>query len=295
MKQVQDADLRLLRIFVTIVRCGSFSAAQSVLNIGQSAISEHMNRLETRLGVRLCERGRGGFRLTEPGEKAYEAAQRLLTSVENFRHEASSLSGELQGELKLGLIDNTITDPQFPLVEAIRHFYREASSVRLNIEISSPHELEQKVLDGRLHAAISPFPVQIQGISYEALFDERHQLYCGRGHPLYDKQDISTEDIQQSRLVAHGYEHAADLKTLKANKAAAVIDNVEAEAFLILSGHYIGLLPAHYAARWEQTGEMKVLLPEQFHYNSGFFLITKTSGFQSPVLAAFLESFRGVT
>ncbi|OTP79667.1 hypothetical protein PAMC26510_05685 [Caballeronia sordidicola] len=34
--QVQDLDLKLLRIFETIVQCGGFAAAQPVLNIGAS-------------------------------------------------------------------------------------------------------------------------------------------------------------------------------------------------------------------------------------------------------------------
>lgn len=294
MKQVQDADLRLMRIFVTIVQCGSFSAAQSVLNIGQSAISEHMTRLETRLGVRLCERGRGGFRLTEPGEEVYASAQRLLMSVETFRHETSSLTA-LHGELRLGIIDNTITNSESILIPALRRFHNHAKGVRIRIETRSPHELEQRVLDGRLHAAISPFPVQIQGITYEQLFDELHHLYCGQGHPLYDKTDISIEDIQESLIITHSYEHAADLKALNAEVAAAIIDNVEAEAMLILTGHYIGLLPTHYATSWEESGEFKVLLPDNFNYSSPFFLITKSGGHQSAVLSTFLEDFRGST
>ncbi len=51
--QVQDTDLKLLRIFETIVRCGGFAAAQPILNIGASSISEYMSQLETRLGLRL--------------------------------------------------------------------------------------------------------------------------------------------------------------------------------------------------------------------------------------------------
>lgn len=57
LQQVSDIDLRLLQVFLTVVRCGGFAAAQPILNIGQPTISEHMNRLETRIGVRLCERG----------------------------------------------------------------------------------------------------------------------------------------------------------------------------------------------------------------------------------------------
>ena len=64
MIQLYDVDLKLLRVFETIVKCGGFSAAQAALNVGQSTISEQMTQLEARLGVKLCQRGRSGFRLT---------------------------------------------------------------------------------------------------------------------------------------------------------------------------------------------------------------------------------------
>ena len=69
---------------MTVVRCGGFSAAQATLNVSQSTISEQMTTLETRLGLKLCERGRSGFRLTEHGVATYEAAQRLQVAVESF-------------------------------------------------------------------------------------------------------------------------------------------------------------------------------------------------------------------
>lgn len=59
--QVSDFDIRLLRIFRSVVESGGFSAAETVLGIGRSAISQQMSDLEQRLGLRLCQRGRAGF------------------------------------------------------------------------------------------------------------------------------------------------------------------------------------------------------------------------------------------
>ncbi len=39
LSQLRDLDLQLLRLFVTVVECGGFSAAQGELGIGQSTIS----------------------------------------------------------------------------------------------------------------------------------------------------------------------------------------------------------------------------------------------------------------
>ncbi|MDU1797383.1 MAG: HTH-type transcriptional activator BauR, partial [Pseudomonas aeruginosa] len=85
--QVSDFDIRLLRIFKTIVECGSFSAAESTLGLSRSAISLHMGDLEKRLGMRLCQRGRAGFALTDEGREVYRATQTLLAALEGFRAE----------------------------------------------------------------------------------------------------------------------------------------------------------------------------------------------------------------
>ena len=83
--QVSDFDIRLLRIFRSVVECGGFSAAETVLGIGRSAISQQMSDLEQRLGLRLCQRGRAGFSLTEEGREVYQSALQLLSALESFR------------------------------------------------------------------------------------------------------------------------------------------------------------------------------------------------------------------
>ncbi len=50
---VGDTDLRLLRIYKSVVDAGGFSAAQVDLNISRSAIRMAISDLETRLALRL--------------------------------------------------------------------------------------------------------------------------------------------------------------------------------------------------------------------------------------------------
>jgi DNA-binding transcriptional LysR family regulator len=289
MQQVSDIDLRLLQVFLTIVRCGGFSAAQPILNIGQPTISEHMNKLESRVGVRLCERGRGGFRLTESGEQVHRAALRLFNSIEDFRHEVSDVDKQLRGTLNIGIIDNTITNMDSPLPSAISRFNQRASDVQIQIEVKPPLELEQSVLHGRMHAAIGPYPVHISGLDYRPIFKEKQLLYCSNSHPFASLAGLNAKTIRSARIVARGYMHAADLKVLGVSSAAALIDNVEAQAMLILTGQYIGFLPSHYAEQWVVKNKLQNLMPEKFHYSTNMELIVKSGGFRSEVLQAFLN------
>ena len=61
-----------------VVACGGFAAAELELNINRSTISRHIKDLETRLGVTLCRRGRGGFALTREGEQVYTSALKMM-------------------------------------------------------------------------------------------------------------------------------------------------------------------------------------------------------------------------
>ncbi len=77
-----DVELRLLRVFATIVHQGGFSAAQASLGMTQATISTHMRHLEERLGLRLCERGRSGFMLTDEGRQVHAATLDLFEPID---------------------------------------------------------------------------------------------------------------------------------------------------------------------------------------------------------------------
>ena len=292
MKQLQDVDLKLLRIFMTIVKCGGFSAAQAALNVSQSTISEQMTSLETRLGVKLCERGRSGFRLTEHGVATYESAQRLSLAVEAFCMDTHALKQRISGKLHLGIIDNTVTDTDSVLPRALRQFVSRGHDVQLDIYIGTPAELEERVLDGRLHIAIGHFPLTVAGLSYTHLYGEPDGLYCSRYHPLFTSDasdDTLIDRIRQSQVVARAFLQQRDLQLLESGSAAATVDNVEAQAILILTGAYIGFLPTHYAKQWVDAGQMRQIASEQLTSTWPFSSITRRGGAQPTVLRAFVD------
>lgn len=287
--QIQDADLKLLRIFDTIVHCGGFAAAQAALNIGASSISEYVAQLETRLGVRLCERGRSGFRLTAEGEQVHAAAQRLLGAVDTFTIEAMGVRQHLRGTLRLGLIEATLTDPNAPLLPAIRRFGQLAPEVNLQVVIASPNGLAEQVLDGRLHLAAGPAPVPISGLDYTPLYQEEQGLYCAAPHPLFSAPDgpASAELIRRAKFVTRAYLGRLELDQLGIGQAAAAVDNVEGRAMLVLSGNYLGFLPQHYAHPWVEQGLLRRLDPARYATSLEFQIFTRR-GEQPRVVSSFI-------
>ena len=55
-----------IKVFLTVLECGNFTAAALKLGISQPAVSQNIAELERLLGVPLMERARGEIALTDP-------------------------------------------------------------------------------------------------------------------------------------------------------------------------------------------------------------------------------------
>src|SRR5262245_30207555 len=245
--------------------------------------------------MRLCQRGRVGFRLTDKGRAVHEASLQLFGALEQFRARAGALRGRLVGELQIGIVDNTLTNPDCRLAAAIGRFRARASDVHVSLQVLAPTELEQAVLEQRLPAAIGAFHHHVAGLDYAPLFVEEQTLYCGRGHPFFQRADaaIKPADIAAVDFVDRGYGGGVKARLPGADfRVRAAANNMEAIATLILSGRYIGYLPTHCAAPWVERASMRSLLPAQLAYESLFELITRKGVERTPALQAFLEDLQ---
>ncbi|MBC2380974.1 LysR family transcriptional regulator [Pseudomonas sp. WS 5106] len=289
LRNVTDMDLRLLRIFSVVVKCGGFTAAQAELNMSQSNISTHISGLEKRLGYRICERGKGGFRLTEKGQRILTASTALFGAVDAFRDEAQDLSGRLVGDLYLGLADNIATLPTARIDAAIARFYQREHDMHLHIFVNSPTELELAVIDGQLDMAISYFSRPLPTLTYQPLYSEAIGIFCGQKHPLYAVPLPSLEQLQACDWIKHGFLPADQTLPVTPKRASATAYHMEAVAHGVLAGTHLGYLPAHYAAPWIASGHMRALHPETLHYAVQHSMITHIGHPQSEAVRAFID------
>ena len=290
MGQPGDADLRLLRVYRKVVECGGFSAAEVELGISRAAISMAMNDLETRLGLRLCQRGRSGFALTEEGGEVYEATLQLLASVEGFRTWVNGLHARLKGELNIGITDNLVTMPEMHITHALSALKERGPDVRINIRMIPPSEIELAVLDGRLHTGVIPDLKTLPGLEYLDLYEETSQLFCATGHPLFDATETREATLAHHDAVVPAYAQTPEIKAVhEPLRAAASATDREGIAFLILSGRYLGYLPTHYAERWVREGRMRALEPVRWHYLTHYSAITRKGAPPNLVLESYLE------
>lgn len=287
-------DVNLLRMFCVIVESNGFSAAQARMNISAASISSKMAALEDRLGLRLCQRGRAGFSLTSEGQKVYEAATAIFKSHVAFVREVSQLREELTGRLDIGVVDSTVTNPDMRLSDLVRRFSLKHPHVHLALHVMEPAHIERALLEGKLQLGISAFYHHVPGLQYRPLLEELHELYCGRGHALFDRAPnrIEMAELRDCRYVIRSHlpshvELANDSVT-----GGATVTDMEAMAHLVLSGQFIGFMPVHYAAVWTGNDRMRPILPGRFTHKSTFEIALNSEHRLDRMTVAFLQQIR---
>ncbi|EJM31204.1 LysR family transcriptional regulator [Pseudomonas sp. GM25] len=286
-------DFKLLKVFKAVVEAGGFSAAQNELNVGLAAISKQISDLEIRIGMRLCTRGREGFHLTEEGRLVYQASIDLFASVDNFRDRLSSAQNELIGDLGVGVIDNTITDDNSPLVAALKKINEHSPKVRFQLQATQLDEVERGVVEGRLVAGIVPVYQKREEFDYYPLYEERSQAYCAVGHPLFEMpaEQMGGNVLQEYECINHRYAiHRDKLNFARYDSFSASATQVEAVALLIKTGRFVGFLPQHYAATLVAAGQFRAVCPELIHFDTPFNLILRHNTVRSPLVKAFAQA-----
>jgi DNA-binding transcriptional LysR family regulator len=96
-----DLDLHSVRIVRAIAEHGTISGAARALGYSQPAISQHLRRAETRLGVPLVIRAGRGVRLTEPGAVLARHAISISSALDAASGELSELVGLRTGTVRV--------------------------------------------------------------------------------------------------------------------------------------------------------------------------------------------------
>ena len=96
-------DIRQLKVFVEIVRQGSFTRAAEHLHIAQPAVSISLRKLEEELDLTLINRQEKQITLTAEGENLLRHAERILDDLSVAEREMAELRGLVRGEVRIGI------------------------------------------------------------------------------------------------------------------------------------------------------------------------------------------------
>lgn len=184
-------DPRRLITFREVAHERSFSRAATNLSITQPSVSHQIGMLETEIGVRLFDRGRGGLRLTHAGEVLLEHADHISWRLELANAQIAGIAGARRDHVRVGAFPTSLAGY---LPAAVARLIETGSDVEVQLVEVTPSKLEPRLLSGEFDIAISYGDgagerAEIAGVTRIDLLQDTFLMAMSRDHPLAGSTD----------------------------------------------------------------------------------------------------------
>jgi DNA-binding transcriptional LysR family regulator len=191
-------DLRQLRVFVEIVRQGSFTQAAEQLHIVQPAVSITLRKLEEELGLTLLNRQEKRVTLTAEGEALLRHAERVLDNLAAAETEMAELRGLTHGEVRIG-IPPMMSSYYFPLV--IREFRERYPNLKLAVNGEGAGRIQRLIAKGELDMGVVAGHKLMEGLESQHFLREEIVACVPLDHPLAGCERITLAEFLQQPLI----------------------------------------------------------------------------------------------
>ncbi|XOV78684.1 MAG: LysR family transcriptional regulator [Aestuariibacter sp.] len=253
LNRLQESDIKLLRVYYAVASCNGFTAAEPVLRMQRPNISAAIKKLEERLDLVLCHRGRGGFQLTKEGELVYQETKRIFNAFDNFVYNLKSLHDDYSGHVTIVVQASLSPEVLTAVSKAVQSTMKKFDDVHINIQTRLYHEVEHVALSGECHLVVSSYDlVKPESVMFHPM-NAHHsgRLYCAKSHPLASLSEEQLRKVDLEQFSAVGMSGLASGNYVRDSRRLSVktySDSYESCVSAILTGHYIGLLPDYIVA-----------------------------------------------
>jgi DNA-binding transcriptional LysR family regulator len=253
-----------LTAFVRVVETGGFSAAARRLNMSTTMVSNHVQALEDRLGVRLLNRTTRKVSLTEIGKAYYDRSTQILTDLE----QADDVAGQLQSVPRGTLRIHTATHMVPFVAGVVAKLLSTYPEVKVDLRMG---EANVDLIEEGYDIALRMTPPPDSSLIVRSLATWRHVLCCS-----HDYLERHGRVQQLAELTAHNcgrhlsYPFGDEWRFFDRKGAPAsvriagnlVTNSGEALRRMVVEGTGIGLLAGFLVQHDLEAGRLVRLLPE---------------------------------
>lgn len=170
-----------IRYFMAVASTGSLSAASQQLFVAASAISRHIQRLETRLGTLLFERHARGMVLNDAGHILENYVRRSVADMTLAIAEIEGLTSSRQTTLRVVCTDG-IAFSLLPTLLA--KFRRQHTTVNFVLTVGSARQIPELIRNSECDVALKYSLAPEHGVKVIASFSAPFMAVMRRDHPL---------------------------------------------------------------------------------------------------------------
>jgi DNA-binding transcriptional LysR family regulator len=256
--------LTSLEVFGQVVERGGFSAAGRHLNMSVTMVSNHIQALEDRLGVRLLNRTTRKVSLTDIGKEYYERSRQILMDLQEADQIAGALQATPQGQLRL-YTSAVMARFLHPVMAEYLALYPQVS-----IDFTVGEAMVDLIEQG-YDLAIRATPLQDSSLIVRHLAGWRHILCCAPSYLENYPVPASLADLADHNCIRYAfYPFGAEWRFEDTDggivsapiKGNLVSNHAETLRIFALEGRGIFLAPSFLIADDVARGQLVRLLPD---------------------------------
>ena len=258
-----------LKYIVAVARERHFGKAAEACFVSQPTLSVAVKKLEEELDVKLFERSANEVTVTPLGEEIVRQAQSVLEQSAAIKEIAKRGKDPLSGPLRLGII---YTIGPYLLPELVRHVIEMTPQMPLMLQENFTVKLLDMLRTGELDCAIMAEPFPDTGLAIAPLYDEPFLVAVPCGHPLAQRQAISSEELKKETMLLLGTGHcfrdhvlevcpefarfASDAEGIRKSFEGSSLETIR---YMVASGMGITVVPQLSVGRWNRSdGQARV-------------------------------------
>jgi len=161
-----------IRFFLAVARQGSISGAARLLDVNHSTVSRRIQGFEEKHGVRLFNRQRDGYVMTDAADAIFEQAQLIETQNQQISRTLFGQDTRLEGPVNITMPHDIF---EYCLAEDLAEFAKLYPGIALNLMVSKGlKDLSSREADLAIRLTASP-PDYLVGRQVTGL---QHALYA---------------------------------------------------------------------------------------------------------------------
>jgi LysR family transcriptional regulator, low CO2-responsive transcriptional regulator len=181
--------------FTEVFRQKSVSEAAAVLGITQSAVTQHLAKLEQRMGTTLFIRYRTGLEPTKPAEELFALTDRVRVLEQLVAEKIDAYSDLSAGHLTV------IANAPRPAMPVVAEFTRRFPAVRVDFSLVTWRVAQERLVARDVDVAIVTEPEAISSLFHAELSATRLMAVLRREHTLACRQSLKLAELAQERIV----------------------------------------------------------------------------------------------
>lgn len=190
-------DTKDIRGFIRSFELRSINKAAGDLFISPQGLGKAISRLEAELGATLFERTPNGLIPTESGIYLYKKGTELMNRLRDIEQGVRSCSSGMQS-FHIGYACGVINVLD---VVRIEQFSAGLTGTGIAWHEGSNALIKEQVTAGGCDAAFVVGRIPSDGLFQKTLIEKQYCAVVYKGHPFYDSDTLSMEDLRGERLI----------------------------------------------------------------------------------------------